>query len=590
MITLYSADKTGVAENCSYPHKTEVVDADSLKAAVRHDYVCAEYRNNYRSSGNFIGADCLPVDCDNDHTDNEEDWVYPSDVADAFPGVTFAVHYSRNHMKEKRGKAARPKFHVLFAIDRMIDATAYANLKRQVHAMFPYFDEKALDAARFFYGTPNPNVEIFEGVMTLNTYLADEFDADMDGGSYGDTAITEGSRNATMSHYAGRLLKRYGDTAEAHEHFLEIAQKCTPPLEDEELDTIWKSARRFYGKVAAQEGYISPDKYNADFSLKPTDYSDVGQAVVLSREYADRLRYSPATDYLVYNGRYWEESKPKSQAVAHELTARQLEDAETEIKKAVDEMVKNGAWDLLATKGKKAVAGFNAQQECAYRKYETAVAYRNFAIKRRDSKYIASALKEAHPMLEIEQKLLDADEFMLNTPSRTYVFHADTEGLNFRKAFNDAGFYLSGCCIWKKPSLVLGRSPYQWQHEPCLFGWKKSGKHQWYSDRKQTTIWEFDKPKKNADHPTMKPIPLLCYPITNSSMSNTLVLDPFGGSGSTLIACEQTDRSCCTIELDEKFCDVIVRRYIEQVGGSDGVSLLRDGMTYTFEEVPNATE
>ncbi len=166
-----------------------------------------------------------------------------------------------------------------------------------------------------------------------------------------------------------------------------------------------------------------------------------------------------------------------------------------------------------------------------------------------------------------------------------YVFHADTEGLNFRKAFSDAGFYLSGCCIWKKPSLVLGRSPYQWQHEPCLYGWKKSGKHQWYADRKQTTIWEFEKTKKNTDHPTMKPIPLLAYPIQNSSMSNTLILDPFGGSGSTLIACEQTDRSCYTIELDEKYCDVIVKRYIEQVGSADDVSVERDGRTYTFAEL-----
>ena len=171
-----------------------------------------------------------------------------------------------------------------------------------------------------------------------------------------------------------------------------------------------------------------------------------------------------------------------------------------------------------------------------------------------------------------------------------YVFHADTEGLNFRKAFDAAGFYLSGCCIWKKPSLVLGRSPYQWQHEPVLYGWKKNGKHQWYSDRKQTTIWEFEKSKKNGAHPTMKPIPLLCYPITNSSMSNTLVLDPFGGSGSTLIACEQTDRSCATIELDEKFCDVIVNRYIELVGSAEKVSVLRDGQTFSYEEVTNGTE
>lgn len=166
-----------------------------------------------------------------------------------------------------------------------------------------------------------------------------------------------------------------------------------------------------------------------------------------------------------------------------------------------------------------------------------------------------------------------------------YVFHADTEGLNFRRAFADAGFYLSGCCIWKKQSLVLGRSPYQWQHEPCLYGWKKNGKHQWYTGRKETTIWEFDKPKKNGDHPTMKPIPLLAYPIMNSSMSNSVVLDPFGGSGSTLIACEQTDRICYTVELDEKFCDVIVKRYIEQVGGADGVTVQRDGLTYKYSEV-----
>ncbi len=171
-----------------------------------------------------------------------------------------------------------------------------------------------------------------------------------------------------------------------------------------------------------------------------------------------------------------------------------------------------------------------------------------------------------------------------------YVFHADTEGLNFRKAFDAAGFYLSGCCIWKKPSLVLGRSPYQWIHEPCLFGWKKKGRHLWYSDRRQTTVWEFDKTRKNTDHPTMKPIPLLAYPITNSSMSNTIVLDAFGGSGSTMIACEQTDRICYTIELDEKYAYVIVKRYIEQAGTSENVSVLRDGQTYSFAELEAADE
>jgi len=176
-------------------------------------------------------------------------------------------------------------------------------------------------------------------------------------------------------------------------------------------------------------------------------------------------------------------------------------------------------------------------------------------------------------------------EAAMASDASIYVFHADTEGLNFRRAFADAGFYLSGCCIWKKQSLVLGRSPYQWQHEPVLYGWKKKGKHQWYTGRKESTIWEFDKPKKNGDHPTMKPIPLLAYPIMNSSMTNSVVMDPFGGSGSTLIACEQTDRICYTVELDEKFCDVIVKRYIEQVGSSDNVTVQRDGLPYKYSEL-----
>ena len=165
-----------------------------------------------------------------------------------------------------------------------------------------------------------------------------------------------------------------------------------------------------------------------------------------------------------------------------------------------------------------------------------------------------------------------------------YVFHADTEGLNFRKAFKDAGFYLSGCCIWKKNSLVLGRSPYQWQHEPCLYGWKKKGKHQWFSDRKQTTIWEHDRPKSSKDHPTMKPIQLMAYPIQNSSMRGTIVLDPFLGSGSTLIAADQTGRVCYGIELDEKFLDVIVKRYIEVTGDTE-VTVQRNHEVLTYNQV-----
>ena len=168
-----------------------------------------------------------------------------------------------------------------------------------------------------------------------------------------------------------------------------------------------------------------------------------------------------------------------------------------------------------------------------------------------------------------------------------YVFHADTKGLIFRQAFEEAGFYLSGCCIWKKNALVLGRSPYQWIHEPCLFGWKKNGKHEWYSDRKQTTVWEYDRPKASKDHPTTKPVQLMAYPLRNSSMTNGVVLDPFLGSGSTLIACEETDRVCRGIELDPKFVDVEVERYrsyMSDAGKKADLYVIRDGQKLKYEE------
>ena len=171
----------------------------------------------------------------------------------------------------------------------------------------------------------------------------------------------------------------------------------------------------------------------------------------------------------------------------------------------------------------------------------------------------------------------------LENGGSAYVFHADTEGLTFRQAFVDAGFHLAGVCIWAKNSLVLGRSDYQWQHEPVLYGFLKNGKHRWYSDRKQTTIWNFDKPKRNANHPTSKPLDLLSYPLGNSSQENAIVIDTFGGSGSTLMACEKTNRICYTMELDEKYASVILRRYVEDTGDSDGVYVIRNG-----ERIPYA--
>lgn len=416
--TLYTANSVGNSKNSLFLTKAVVTDKASFQQAVQFDHVTAEYKNNYRKGDNFIQSDVIPLDCDNDHSDNPSDWVTSLDVAMQFPDVAFAVSYSRNHNKVKGDKAARPRFHVYFPIEPITDKDEYVSLKQQINEAFPYFDDNAMDAARLLFGTTNTDVEIYEGSKRITDVLSEDLFADWENRL---SEIGEGSRNSTMSHIAGKLIKRYGAKKETYELFLEQAEKCNPPLPDEELKAIWNSAVNFGKKVKQQEGYIPPEQYNKDTELEPTDYSDVGQATVLAREYACKLRYSPSTDYIVYNGSYWEESAPKSQAVAQALTERQLEEAETAIAKQTQEMVKNGAFAILASVGpKKAVGMFNKAQAHSYELFESAQAYKKYAVKRRDDKYLSSALKVARPMLEIEQRILDVNEFLLNTPSATY--------------------------------------------------------------------------------------------------------------------------------------------------------------------------
>lgn len=436
MFTIYSADRAGVPSNCLYPHKASIKDDSDLKAAVLNDYVCAEYKNNYRNNSNFIGSDCLPVDCDNDHSENPEDWVTPEDVADAFPGVTFAVHYSRNHNKAKNGKPARPKFHVLFPIDYVSDPVVYSEMKKQVNALFPYFDAQALDAARFFYGTPNPKVEIYPGFMNLTEHLAtiphttepcDDFDENMSQGQYGDVTIPEGNRNAALSHFAGRVLKKYGDCDKARQAFLDEAAKCVPPLDDAELSTIWHSAQKFYGKVKKQDGYIAPEQYNADFNLCPEDFSDIGQAKVLAREYNRELVYTDSTDYMRYDGTHWAESKQLAVGACEEFLDRQLDEAETAVSKAKKALEKAGVDKETISAGGKALAkAIDEESQNAYFEYCNAVSYKAFVMKRRDMKYITSALQAAKPMLLRDIKDFDSQEFLLNTPAATYDLQTGT--------------------------------------------------------------------------------------------------------------------------------------------------------------------
>lgn len=161
-----------------------------------------------------------------------------------------------------------------------------------------------------------------------------------------------------------------------------------------------------------------------------------------------------------------------------------------------------------------------------------------------------------------------ADEHM-KSGAAFYIFHADSEGYNFRAAVKETGWVLKQCLIWVKQTMVMGRQDYQWKHEPILYGWKSGSSHSWYADRKQTTVLNFDRPQRNGEHPTMKPIAILSYLIDNSSKAGDLVYDSFSGSGSGIIACEQTNRTCYGMELDPKYVDVIRKRYWKFINGSE---------------------
>lgn len=284
---------TGNSSNCIYPNSVMVSDRDSFIKAISFDHVCGKFKGNYRSKDNFISSDCIPMDCDNDHSDDEKDWVTLFDVALAFPGVCFFASYSRNHMKDKAGKSARPRFHVYFPIEEISNVDEYAEYKARIQAEFPYFDSNALDAARFIYGVSPAEVELYEGSSTVLDFLLDDSFANL------GESIESGNRNNTMSHIAGKLIKRFGDSQEAFEKFMEQADRCDPPLPEDELSTIWNSARKFGNKVSKQEGYIPPEEYGRSYEeYKPQELTDVAMAEVFSKHNKNKAIYTVSSGCL----------------------------------------------------------------------------------------------------------------------------------------------------------------------------------------------------------------------------------------------------------------------------------------------------
>lgn len=440
--TLSIADCTGNAANCLYPHDQEISTPEELAVAIMKDQVFARYKGSYRNIANFLESDVIPMDCDNDHSDNPEDWLTAEKLEEIFADVDHVIFPSRHHMRPKNGKAARPKYHILFPIAPCTDAAMYAAVKGALQAKYDFFDDNALDAARFFFGSDCEAEDIVwhEGFLTIDETLDEsdfqERETEASGSMGG--AILAGSRNNTLSRFAGRVLKRHGITDKAYQLFRQRADQCDPPLGEAELNRIWSSAIKFAHRVQSQDGYIPPDEYNDEFgggSLKPEAYSDIGQAKVLSREYGGELKYTKATDFLRHDGICWREEPQLALGAAEEFSDLQLQDAQDAVTNARDALVAAGIPETVVKGGgkelEKSVPSGKMGLLLALMGAQT---YLKFVMKYRNYKNIMNALNAARPMLAMYISDFDKDPNMLNTPLGTYDLAKGTGGMHLHNA------------------------------------------------------------------------------------------------------------------------------------------------------------
>ena len=422
--SLCHSGKTGIQTSTVYPNEVRITDDKSLLNTVQYDHVGAEFTNHTRSNSNFIKSDVIVMDIDNDKTDNPNEWVTEENIKEIFIDYDFALVTSRNHMLSKGAMIARPKFHIYFPIKETNNRETYVAMKEELTNRYQFFDDNAKDAARFFFGNPKAKVIWNDSWMTIDEDLLQEVEENFDADFYRSPKrpIAEGSRNSTMSVFAAKILKRLGVTQEARSGFDEQASRCEPPLEKSELDTIWGSAVRFYNKtIKSSDDYIAPDSFNRP-SLKPDDFSDIGEAGVLAREYGDVLAYTNATDYLTFNGQYWKEDKQLAIGKVLEFMDLQLADALEQYEKSVIELVNSGIDESAVREGGKALTKVieTPIQQKLYSIYLSSKAYYQFVMKRRDYRYITATHNTAKPMLAIDLSELDKDDMLLNTPNATY--------------------------------------------------------------------------------------------------------------------------------------------------------------------------
>ena len=447
---LYVSNVRAKNNNVYYKNLVSINSPEDLKKAAMYDHVCALYKDYYRDKDNFIKSNVLPMDCDNDHSEKPEEWITPESLSDLFGSVSFVVVFSRNNMKQKGSKAPRPRFHIYFEIPEYTDAVKYKALKHALFRLYPFFDKSCLDSARFLYGVKEPDVALWhDGFDTIddivevtqedinNIISSDSLPNTEYKKSQNRTAeqevIPEGARNNTLLRYAERVLTRLGVCEDAFRLFVTRSNNCIPPLEEAELNSIWSSAKNFYLKrISQKEGYKSPEQYRKDFppaTLKPDDYSDIGQAKILVREYGDELKFTEGTDYIRYDGQRWIESSQLSIGAAEEFLDLQLEEATEQKEGALSALESLGIsrTDVMVG-GKKLIKALNPKHAKVYVAYLAAKSYYEFVMQRRNMKYINSALDAAKPFLEIDIACLDSNEFLLNTPGITYDLRKGMNG------------------------------------------------------------------------------------------------------------------------------------------------------------------
>lgn len=408
--TLSRAVSSGNPKNTCYPVKECVKTSQELLDVAAFDHMCGCFKGGKRAKESFLSTDVIVMDCDNEASDDPTAWVNLSDLDELFGFDTaFVALTSKSHMKEKGKKCARPRFHVYFPVKEIGSAEECAALKKKIQQEYPFFDKGALDAARFIFGHIGSEVLWHDGSLGIDQVAS-------------QAEITEGNRNSTLSRFAARLLIRMGDQHETYEKYLERANQCNPPLDENELLSIWSSARKFYSKVSKLPGYIPPDVYEEQtlYPHQPKRKTDVGQAIVLAKFAEKRMRYSPATKFLVYEDGVWKESDELAHQVMHDLTEAQIADVQDDLLKARAEYEnRNLAAKFTTRKSLRKGESLSAAETDLIKRLEECESYYNLAVYYQESKHLKGALEEVKPKILISVNDLDANPYLLNTPEGT---------------------------------------------------------------------------------------------------------------------------------------------------------------------------